>query len=96
MTDRNACTCGPWHPSMDGPSETCPEHGRSYSEWVERGDTLAARLEAANAECARLSQANQRMRDALAEAWSEGNRAGWAGAVGAGPESPPNPYRKGD
>ena len=43
---KDACTCGPWHPGTDGPVETCPQHGRPYSEWVERSDTLQARLDA--------------------------------------------------
>lgn len=35
---KDPCTCGPWHPGMDGPEETCPQHGRSYPEWVEMFD----------------------------------------------------------
>lgn len=42
------CTCDPVPMTAggEGPSETCPQHGRSYHEWVERGDILNARLEA--------------------------------------------------
>lgn len=34
------CVLGP---AAEGPDECCPEHGRTYGEWVERGDILANR-----------------------------------------------------
>jgi hypothetical protein len=42
------CTCDPVPLSCggEGPSETCEIHGRTYHEWVERGDILAARIAA--------------------------------------------------
>ncbi len=41
----SACTCGPWHPDMDGPDEDCPVHGRSNADlWslVEHSRSQAA------------------------------------------------------
>ena len=35
-----ACVLGP---AAEGPDECCPEHGRTYGEWVERGGILANR-----------------------------------------------------
>lgn len=35
------CECVTSGPDLDGPSETCPQHGRPYSEWVERADRIA-------------------------------------------------------
>lgn len=49
MSAENArCSCDlvPMSCGGEGPSETCEIHGRPYAEWVERGDILAARLEA--------------------------------------------------
>jgi len=46
------CHCTP-PPFGDGPAEDCPQHGRAYTEWVERGDVLQARLAAVLAECDR-------------------------------------------
>lgn len=39
------CVCehDPSSPQF-GPSEVCPHHGRTYQEWVERGDLLQRRL----------------------------------------------------
>ncbi len=40
------CSCGPWHPDMDGPDEDCPVHGRSNADlWA-----LAARHQAESRE----------------------------------------------
>lgn len=38
------CTCDYNPETTGGPEEDCPFHGRSYAEWVQRGDTLAERL----------------------------------------------------
>ena len=38
-----SCTCI-MGPATEGPDECCPEHGRTYGEWVERGNILASRL----------------------------------------------------
>ena len=38
------CTCGPWHPDMDGPAEECPRHGRCYSDWVDAVDAKEAQI----------------------------------------------------
>jgi hypothetical protein len=39
------CLCEPF-PHGSGPEEDCGVHGRTYSEWVDRGNILAARLAA--------------------------------------------------
>lgn len=39
------CPCDRNPETSDGPSESCPHHGRTYDEWVERGDALADRIE---------------------------------------------------
>lgn len=36
-----ACICDYDPATTDGPQEDCPFHGRPYSYWIERGDTLA-------------------------------------------------------
>ncbi len=45
------CSCGPWHPDMDGPSEDCPVHGRSNADlWAlaerHRSEAAQARRDA--------------------------------------------------
>lgn len=70
MNDNTRCTCDPTPLSCngEGPSETCEMHGRSYAEWVERGDILNARLEAVKgviAKVRRTPAANDLYRVAL-------------------------------
>lgn len=51
-----ACICNTG-PGTDGPDECCPQHGRPYTYWVERGD--AAYIQGWNdalAEAARVTK----------------------------------------
>lgn len=59
LTERlgGECECGPWHPGMDGPEETCPEHGRTLADWrniasevIGRENTLRERITALEAD----------------------------------------------
>lgn len=43
MTNNEPCICITG-PNIEGPDETCPEHGRPYSYWVEGYETLMYRL----------------------------------------------------
>lgn len=43
--ERDDCCCDKNPETTDGPSETCPRHGRHYSEWVEWGTALANAVE---------------------------------------------------
>jgi len=45
------CICDGNPATTDGPEEDCPQHGRSYTEWIQRGDALQAE--------------NQRLRDGI-------------------------------
>ena len=57
-SDRDGeCICDYNPETTDGPQEDCPFHGRSYAYWIERGDALAARLEAAEAAVERVGAA---------------------------------------
>lgn len=47
------CLCEPF-PHGGGPEEHCGVHGRTYHEWVERGDILNARIEAVKAVIAKV------------------------------------------
>lgn len=44
-----ACICDRNPATTDGPSETCPQHGRPYGYWVEGCETFAAQVEAVRA-----------------------------------------------
>ena len=44
------CVHDPESP-LFGPSEQCPQHGRPYADWVNRGDVLAERIERVRALC---------------------------------------------
>lgn len=41
LRERVPCTCATYYAVYEGPEEDCPEHGRTYAEWVERVDRLA-------------------------------------------------------
>jgi len=56
------CICNT-SPSTDGPDETCPVHGRTYADWIERGDILQQRAEKAEAEVARLTAVVQGVKE---------------------------------
>ena len=43
----DVCHCDYNPATTQGPEEDCPVHGRRYSEWVERGDVLQRRIDAA-------------------------------------------------
>src|SRR5205085_8372112 len=61
------CLCEPF-PHGTGPEEDCGVHGRTYSEWVDRGNILAARLAAVKeiiAKARRTPVANDPYRVAL-------------------------------
>lgn len=49
-----SCSCN-IGPGLDGPDECCPEHGRTYFEWIERGDILQKRLAEREEEVVRLT-----------------------------------------
>lgn len=53
------CTCDYNPATTEGPVEDCPFHGRAYSEWIERGDALAARLAEVEAERDRVVAADE-------------------------------------
>lgn len=40
---RGPCTCEPYWPGSDGPSEDCAQHGRPYAYWVEGVNVVMAR-----------------------------------------------------
>lgn len=72
---RSKCTCVPF-PQGTGPEEDCPAHGRTYAEWIERGDLWQARSESAQAKVARV--------EALADEDTHDLRSGVAGMVRLG------------
>lgn len=53
------CICNTG-PNTDGPDETCSVHGRTYAEWIERGNLLQTRLDAADARIAELEAIAER------------------------------------
>lgn len=53
MSEHCICNTGP---GTDGPDETCPQHGRPYSYWVEGYETLTYRLGEVTAERDRLKR----------------------------------------
>jgi hypothetical protein len=53
------CTCGPWHPDMDGPKETCPQHGRSVEDWIARADQMQAERDQARDSLAERADTHQ-------------------------------------
>lgn len=63
-SDRDGdCTCDYNPGTTEGPEEDCPHHGRPYAYWIERGDALQARAEAAEARLAAVA--------ALADEWEQ-------------------------
>lgn len=62
-----SCSCNTG-PGVDGPDECCPEHGRTYGDWIERGNVLQARINAVReiiAKVRRTPAANDPYRVAL-------------------------------
>jgi len=53
--DCEPCICS-FGPGSEGPAETCPEHGRPYSYWVEGYETLQCRLREVTDERDRLKR----------------------------------------
>ena len=74
-----SCICNHNTETTDGPDECCPKHGRTYAEWIERGDILQQRLEQVQAQALAFRQraldAEARLArvEALIEGVADGN-----------------------